>query len=90
MMLNAYGSAILKSEMDFPIWASVKYNIKNPVKRGFDSEPEDETKVYDKLIAEGYTVKVSPLPSLLVIKRVKRCIIILKELEVQRRKKNTK
>ena len=60
MVLNAYGSAILKSEMDFPIWASVKHGIKNPVERGRDSEPEGKTKIYDELIAKGYTVHVSP------------------------------
>lgn len=60
MILNAYGSAILKSEMDFPIWASVKYNIENPVKRGTESEREGETKKYDELVAKGYTVHVSP------------------------------
>lgn len=60
MMLNAYGSAVLRSELDFPIWASVKHGIENPVKRGTDSEPEGETKVYDELIAKGYKVHVSP------------------------------
>ena len=33
MVLNAYGSAVLKSELDFPIWASVKHGIENPVKK---------------------------------------------------------
>lgn len=60
MMLNAYGSAVLRSEMDFPIWASVKHGVENPVKRGTESEREGETKKYDELVAKGYTVRVSP------------------------------
>lgn len=60
MILNAYGSAVLRSEMDFPIWASVKHGVENPVKRKTAEEPEGETKIYDKLIADGYTIHVSP------------------------------
>lgn len=59
MVLNAYGSAILKSEMDFSIWA-MKKGIKNPVKKKIESEKEGETAKYNKLIEEGFEVHVSP------------------------------
>lgn len=59
MVLNAYGSAILKSEMDFSIWA-MKKGIKNPVEKKIESEKEGETAKYNKLIEEGFEVHVSP------------------------------
>ena len=52
MVLNAYDSAILKSQMDFSIWA-MKKGIKNPVEKKIESEKEGETAKYNKLIKEG-------------------------------------
>jgi hypothetical protein len=62
MVLNAYGSAVLGSEMDFPIWAR-QHKMKNPVEKGHVSEAVGETKKYDELIANGYTVTVDPFTS---------------------------
>lgn len=59
MILDNYSSAVLKSDLDYPVWAR-KNNIvivKNTP--GFAHEPKDEHTIYDKLIAQGYEVKES-------------------------------
>lgn len=57
MILDSYSSAVLKSDLDYLIWAK-KNNI--AIVQGtpnFDCEPIGQHEVYDKLIAQGYEVK---------------------------------
>ena len=75
MVLNAYDSAILKSQMDFSIWA-MKKGIKNPVEKKIESEKEGETAKYNKLIKEGFEVTVHHLQGLLC-HLCRKCIVIL-------------
>lgn len=59
MILSNFGSAVLKSDMDFDYWCLEHDIAKLKDRMYYASEPKDEHKVYDELVAKGYNVHKS-------------------------------
>lgn len=57
MILSNFGSAVLKSDLDFDNWCLNNGLSKLKNKIHYASEPKNEHAVYDALVAKGYKVR---------------------------------
>ena len=78
MVLNAYDSAILKSQMDFSIWA-MKKGIKNPVEKKIESEKKEKPLNIINLLKKDLKFMSAHLYIALMENHLKNSTIVSKE-----------